>query len=132
MISLSIVFGILLIHWLADFVLQTHEQAVGKSSKMGCLLGHTFTYSVVWLLFGFMYIICTIPLGTTSTQPIYNVLSFTAITFMCHTVQDYFTSRWVKRYFDKKNFHNGFVVIGLDQILHYSQLILTYMLLNKG
>lgn len=132
MISYVALFWIVMIHWLADFVLQTHEQAIGKSYKWSCLLNHTSTYSTVWFLFGLMYITCTVPLYSTSNTPILNVLAFTGITFVCHTIQDYFTSRWVKYYFDKNNFHNGFVVIGLDQILHYSQLLLTYNLLKNG
>jgi len=39
------VFSILIIHWFADFVLQTDEQAKGKSKNFNDLLSHTFTYS---------------------------------------------------------------------------------------
>lgn len=122
----------MLIHWFADFVLQTHKQALGKSSKWSCLFGHTMFYSLIWLIFGMIYLIVNEPMYSTSPKLLYDVFIFVSTTFVFHTFQDYFTSRWVKYYFDKKNLHNGFVVIGIDQMLHYGQLILTYVLLNKG
>jgi len=45
MISLTAVFLILIIHFIADFVLQTDKQAKGKSNNWGDLLSHTFVYS---------------------------------------------------------------------------------------
>jgi uncharacterized membrane protein len=59
-----------------------------------------------------------------------NLIWFAPITFVFHTATDYFTSRQVKRLFAKQDYHNGFVWVGADQILHYVQLILTYIWLN--
>ena len=59
------------------------------------------------------------------------------ITFILHFATDYITSRIVsKRFADKyygspiPNF-GAFSIIGLDQVLHYAQLFLTYYLLSK-
>jgi hypothetical protein len=108
---------LLLVHWIADFVLQTNEQATTKSSSIEALCKHTVTYSAVWVM-----ALALIGGGWMSVV-------FGLITFITHTTQDYFTSRWVKHYFDKRNYHNGFVVIGLDQILHYIQIVVTLLLL---
>jgi hypothetical protein len=113
------IFSILLIHWVADFVFQTHNQAIGKSKNWNALLAHTSTYSLVWM------IPAALVIGKMA-------IVFVGITFIAHTITDYFTSRWVKISFDKQDFHNGFVKIGLDQILHYIQLFLTYYLLKNG
>jgi hypothetical protein len=55
-------------------------------------------------------------------------LVFTSITFICHFITDYLTSRWTsKLYKDSKfyGFPSFFSVIGFDQWLHFAQLILT-------
>ena len=56
-------------------------------------------------------------------------ISFFFITFLSHTITDYFTSRINKKLWEKGDTHNFFVFVGLDQILHYFQLFLTYKLL---
>ena len=121
MIELKIVFYILLIHFLGDFGLQTHEQATNKSKKGGekYLFFHVLTYSLVW--FGASMILFT---------DVWDMVNFTVITFLAHFMTDYITSRIASGFFAKDDYHNGFVVIGFDQLLHYGQLLLTYMLLK--
>jgi hypothetical protein len=57
-------------------------------------------------------------------------LLFGAITFVAHFITDYATSRIGKPFWEKKDYHTGFVVVGADQVLHYLQLIYTYELLS--
>jgi hypothetical protein len=135
------IFGIIIIHWYADFVLQTDKQERGKSKNWNDLLSHTFTYSLVFWSF---------IMGVTGL----NVLTsfyFWLITFIAHTITDYFTSRLNSRlipereyahnygksidkysFFRYKNesWHNFFVSVGFDQVLHYVQLFLTYYYLK--
>lgn len=110
----------LLIHWLADFALQTHKQATLKSSDNKYLTYHVGTYSLVWLL------------ANTTIMSFSDSLAFASITAVAHFITDYFTSRINKSLFDKKDFHNGFVSIGFDQILHYLQLYFTYKLIYSS
>jgi hypothetical protein len=56
---------------------------------------------------------------------------FWLITFVCHTITDYFTSRLNSRLWAKGDVHNFFVSIGFDQVLHYVQLFTTYYLLKS-
>jgi len=123
MFTLTEIFSILTIHWIADFVLQTDKQAKGKSKNWSDLLKHTLTYSILWLAIGMFYSVFT-----TKT---YNWLWFGIITFVAHTITDYFTSRLNSRLWTKGQTHNFFVSIGFDQILHYVQLFFTYYLLIK-
>jgi hypothetical protein len=109
---------ILLIHWLADAVLQTEKQATNKWNNADYLTAHTSTYSIVWLLF-------TIGMGFN----FYACLAFTGITFLVHTITDGITSKITHNFFEKKDYHNGFVMVLFDQILHYIQLYLTWKLL---
>ena len=49
MFTLTEIFSILIIHWIADFVLQTDKQAKGKSKNWSDLLKHTNNYSTIWI-----------------------------------------------------------------------------------
>lgn len=115
--NIPFVLLILLVHFLADFGLQTHEQAVHKSSSNKQLVYHTLVYSLVWLVASHSL------LGS-----IGEAFLFAIITFIAHTITDYITSRVGKPYWEKGDYHNGFVVVGFDQILHYIQLFLTFKL----
>ena len=108
---------ILMIHFLADFVLQTDSQAKLKSSNVNALYCHTFTYSLVW------WMASSLILG------IFDGTIFAFITFATHTFIDFITSRIGKSYWEKGDYHNGFVVVGADQVLHYLQLYYTFKLL---
>lgn len=149
MISLKIVFAILIIHWISDFILQTDKQAKGKSKNWNDLLSHTGIYSIFW----------SIPMifllyNENSIKWWLSISCFILITFITHTITDYFTSRlnnklWFnvenykklkaedknnQEYYDKriaKNTHNFFVSVGFDQVLHYVQLLLTYWYLTS-
>ena len=79
---------------------------------------------VIILLFGYI--------NKTQTTEWYvlNTLFFVGITFVCHTITDYFTSRLNSKLWAKGDVHNFFVSVGFDQVLHYVQLFLTYQLLK--
>ena len=135
-ISLYSVLIIVLCHWVFDFIFQAEEWATNKSKRLGSLLNHTITYSGLWVipmlfLFGFH----------NPHQEVVNlvnsVMVFVFITFICHTITDYFTSRWVSKKFERKEYGSpipntgAFTVIGFDQVLHYFQLFITYYIMIK-
>lgn len=124
--DLIIILG-LIIHYFADFIMQTNDEATNKSKNNYYLLSHTTTYSMIWvMIMTFVYIL--------SEHSMYDAfalaLCFGMITFVCHTITDFCTSRLSSFFFKKNDYHNGFVVIGADQILHYLQLYYTYKLLT--
>lgn len=124
--SLGIIGLILTAHGIADFVFQTSWQAENKSSRWDALLAHTSTYSAYWIVVLFV---------TNHIMPlnwsIYQIIAFTLVTFVCHTITDYFTSRWTKKLYLKGDAHNFFVVIEMDQWIHYAQLFLTFYYVAK-
>lgn len=121
------IFTILIVHWIADFILQTDKQAKGKSSNWSDLITHTFVYSVSWLVPIVMLLDGN---GYSAEILIKNAFLFSFITFICHTVTDYFTSRLNKYLLAKGDHHNFFVSVGFDQLLHYFQLFITYKILT--
>lgn len=56
---------------------------------------------------------------------------FWLITFIAHTITDYFTSRLNSKLWSEGKVHNFFVSVGFDQVLHYVQLFTTYYLLKQ-
>lgn len=116
----STILLILLIHWCADFAIQTHDQAMAKSTNIRQLAYHVGTYSIVWIFGAYCL------LGSWR-----EAFFFSAITFIAHFWTDFVTSRIGKPYWEKGDYHNGFVIVGFDQILHYVQLFLTYIWLHE-
>jgi len=104
----------LFIHWFADFVLQTDEQAKKKSTSITMLTYHVLVYTLVWAVASYFYF-----------HDVGKCLIFAGITGICHWITDFVTSRVQKPFWDKKDYHNGFVLVGFDQVLHYIQLDMT-------
>lgn len=115
---------IVVIHWIADFIFQAEEWSLGKSKTIAPLLKHTVTYSSIWFI-----AIWLISFDLKSS------ILFTIITFIAHTITDYFTSRIVSKKFAEGYYGSpipnfgAFSTIGFDQVLHYIQLILTWSFL---
>lgn len=132
--TIQILITILLIpfiHWIADFVLQSDKQARNKNKSWFYLIEHTLTYSIVWLVISFLWFLCHLKVGVSNDILVLKCLSFWIITFICHTLTDYFTSRLNARLWEQGKVHNFFVSVGFDQFLHYAQLFITYYLLAK-
>ena len=132
MLTLTEIFTIIIIHWIADFVFQDEKWALGKSKNWGDLLSHTFTYSCIWLI----PIMVLFPNNWSTSHYVLSSLTFGLITFIAHTITDYFTSRVVSKKFANKEYGSAipnfgaFTVIGIDQVLHYVQLFTTFYLLK--
>lgn len=120
---------ILLVHWVADFIFQSDSQAKGKSKDIKLLLDHTFTYSMFW--FSIVFLFGYNNRFESTSWYIINTISFVIITFITHTITDYFTSKLNSKLYNAGDTHNFFVSLGADQIYHYVQLFLTYGFLKN-
>lgn len=105
----------LAVHWVADFVLQTHWQASNKSKRLDALARHVSTYTAC-LFFTSLFIFLATGFA---------FLWFTLTNGALHFVTDYFTSRWSSKFYAKQDWHNFFVVIGFDQLIHQVTLAVT-------
>jgi hypothetical protein len=92
------------LHFLADFILQTDKVAVNKSSSFWWLTVHAAVYSLPFFLIGWHYALINAGL---------------------HWCVDAVTSRIAKYFFTHNQRHWFFVVIGCDQAIHATCLILT-------
>ena len=98
------VYTLIVIHWLADFVLQTNKMAQNKSKSFKWLSVHVAVYGLALLIFGPMY---------------------AAINACLHFATDAVTTRLTSYLWQKGDRHNFFIVIGLDQALHMICLVST-------
>ena len=95
---------IILTHWVADFIFQREVDALKKSSDFWHLFRHTTTYSFVWAIVILTYITITLEItGIVFSK----MILFVLITFVFHTITDYFTNRVVKTLFGWENGHGG-------------------------
>lgn len=134
-----IAFILIIIHYIADFTFQTEEMATGKSKSFKILLKHTRTYTFVFFMCFALWCAYQNHIGHLTPDDMGWtpwVCLFFPITFICHTVIDYISSRITARKFEKKEYYTGipnmgaFSIIGLDQVFHYATLFLTYHLLT--
>ena len=129
---LNLFMVLLVIHWIADFVCQTHWQAVNKSKNVVALLHHVLTYTLVLQVLSFFAVK---NLGFTGPGWFVPWVEFVLANMVLHFMTDFCTSRWSSVLFKKQmemiwtdemrtirwddfNPHNFFVVIGFDQLLH--------------
>lgn len=122
--GMALVTGLLVVHFIADFLLQSNWMALGKSKSWLPLLSHVGVYSI-----------CFVPFG----------LLFALLTFIFHLTTDYWTSRltsrlwfltfvrrepcnteqWCHLDMDDSKRHWFFVAIGFDQLIHGVSLLWT-------
>lgn len=111
---------------MADFALQTHEQATnkgeGKSLWNKWLGYHVGTYTLIWSV-----VFWILPIHP-YFQSIYGWLLFSVLIGVPHYITDWITSRVGKPFWKNNDLHNGFCVIGFDQIIHY--LCLLWVMIN--
>lgn len=94
------------LHFLSDFILQTDSMAMNKSKSNAWLGLHVLVYSLPFLLvFGW---------------------KFALVNYLGHFATDWISSRVTSRLWQKGERHWFFVVIGADQAVHLSTLLLTY------
>ena len=134
------ILSIIFIHWVADFIFQAEEWATNKSKSFKALVKHTAMYSLVWLYVIVGFAICGNHFNGPSIEELGWtpwMITFPLITFVFHTLTDYFTSKIVSRKFANQEYGSpipnfgAFTVIGFDQVLHYVQLFLTYHFLTN-
>lgn len=120
--GLNVILGLLLIHWVADFVLQSHDMAINKSKSMYWLSLHVDVYTITLFVLSFAI------LGDTFLPPL-KLFMWAIANGLLHLITDYFTSRINSRLWERGHIHWFFVSVGFDQFIHYSCLFGTASLM---
>lgn len=116
MTPVGLIIFVLFCHFMADFVMQSHEMSTKKSKSFLWLSYHIFIYSLGILFLGIFIEFFSDP-KLFIYWWIVNVLS--------HYIIDFFTSKLTMYLWKKKETHWFFVTIGFDQLLHTIILIYT-------
>ena len=101
---MSTIILIVWMHFFQDFVFQSDKMAKGKSTSMKWLSIHVAVYTLPFFIFGWR---------------------FALLNGAIHFVVDFFTSRLSSRMHKAGRIHDFFVVIGADQAIHITTLMLT-------
>lgn len=143
---MNIPLSLLICHFIGDFLLQSNWMALNKSKSIDALTAHCLVYCtpfLVWQMIAGIY-------------PGIGIAQFILLTFWSHLATDYCTSRWTSRlwfipFVETRGFPEGirepirncykylanldeakrhwfFVVIGLDQLIHFVTLAISYRL----
>lgn len=134
MITITEVLLILLMHYIADFVFQDEKWSINKWNSFKDLLNHTSVYSVVTFVL-ITPVIFIYRFTIDIDLMMVNIILFSFVSFIIHTLTDFLTSKLVHSKFKKNHLGSSipntgaFSVIGFDQVLHYIQLFITYKLI---
>ena len=119
MIELNVIIVIIASHFIGDFVLQSNWMATNKSKNIIALSSHVATYSFTLLVS--MFLAFKIPIEI--------VFFWTFVNMVLHFLTDMITSKITTVLYQEKRMHDFFVVIGADQLFHYSCLFISYVYL---
>ena len=124
---------ILTLHWIADFILQTHWQATNKSKSVLALTKHVFSYTLalfVGMFIFFAFVVSKAIYGADWTLIVEIALRTSALYALLngsiHWATDYVTSKVTASLWKQGEIHDFFVMVGFDQLLHYITLFVTY------
>lgn len=119
-ISLPFVLWLTFTHWLADWVVQTREQAEAKHRSLKALSAHVVTYTMtLW------YLLACAGLLVTGFATLVALTGYVAINGALHWVTDYYTSRLNARLWRSGNQQAFWVALGADGLIHLWTLLLT-------
>ena len=120
----TIIIYILFSHFIADFIMQTHEMGINKSTSTKWLTKHIVAYGNTLLALSLPLAIMYTILG--KGQYVILIILYILFNMAMHWITDYITSKITKKYWEAQKVHEFFVVIGLDQFIHATTLILSY------
>ena len=132
-LELVLVLQIVFAHWVSDFVLQSGWMATNKSKNWRALLAHVATYTASMTVL--MFIMAILLSDTVIKFNMINgiILAMTPSAYMAwillngvlHLITDAITSRITYKLWGRSKMHEFFVVVGFDQMIHYTCLFVT-------
>lgn len=102
------IIGLIWVHFIADFLFQSQKMSMNKYNNVKWLSFHVVVYTLPFIIFGW---------------------KFAIINGIIHFLVDFFTSKGTHYLYEKNEYHWFFCLIGFDQAIHITTLILTYIIL---
>lgn len=99
---------LLFAHWVADFVFQRHVWAMNKSKSVLALSKHVGVYTLAMTA-------ATWVVGSPWPGLVVGLL---------HWPVDFVTSKVTSKLYADEEYHNFFVVVGLDQWIHLTTIVI--------
>jgi len=109
-----------IVHFICDFILQSDEMALNKSTSNKWLFYHILMYTAPFVSMIYVF------------KDMQITLLFMLINGILHFMTDYVSSRVAKYYWEKDDRHNFFVTVGADQLIHTMSLLCTFAWLYGG
>lgn len=100
--------AIIWVHLIADFALQSRYIAIRKGKEIRYLLLHGLIYFACMLTFG---------------------IWFASINAVLHISVDFITSKFTSKFYKENNDYMFYLTIGIDQSIHLSVLLITFMMI---
>lgn len=120
---MSLIYGLLIAHFIADFVLQSDWMALKKSKDLAALGVHVFVYTAtIGVLLPVIAIAGRLPIPIGGSEA---VSTWVMANGVAHFTQDAITSQVSARLWKAEERHWFFVCVGFDQLLHYITLFVT-------
>ena len=121
--NLLIIAVVLFGHWISDFVLQKNKLKPSKDKnlkhKIKKLLKKLFPHTVQYSLILTCLVFTLDFFNVFGAQDEWNTLIFFGITFITHYITDFITTMINSKYLSRNLRHKYFVMIGLDQSIHF-------------
>lgn len=123
---------IVIAHTIADFFLQTDDQAKGKSSSFRALGSHIIAYTTFLIITVYPVAFVAAFATWSSTGRIDSIIKIIGLPVLwciingcLHFLTDYITSRASSYAWSNENRHDFFCIIGVDQAIHILTLCWT-------
>lgn len=111
------------LHTVADFILQTREDATNKHKCNKALASHCTTYALALTSFSIIILTETLDMAGLMTW----VPVIFLYVFIGHFLTDYVTSRFSHKYSQAQQWKQFWIVIGIDQLIHLVHVTLLFI-----
>lgn len=115
--GIEIIIWILFIHFIADFICQSDKMALNESFNIWYLLYHVSAYIII---------IGIILMPFYIQKPDIEIGKFFTLNFLTHWIIDFIILRIKAKHWEQRKRHWFFVMIGFEQVLHISILLISW------
>lgn len=116
--NIPILLYLLLIHWIADFVLQSGYVSENKGRHFMYLCIHILQYGSILAAMSLILLL------TNPTIGLINLMLWVSYNTLLHLIIDFVTSKLTTHYRKYQKTHAFFVILGFDQFLHQVSILI--------